>query len=168
MNRKGFTLIELIAAITILAIIMAVAIPNVISTTVKNKNQTYVNDARKIVTLAKYKFESDATLNKPTTTRCLVIKLSALDKSELQKGPENGTYDTNLSFAVIKYDSSEKTYAYRVQIVEIYGEDEKTKGIKLSNYSDLLKIDAKNNNISTTGFSSSNSISGCTDIDIVS
>ena len=54
-NSLGFTLIELIATITILGIIMLIAVPNVISVVTKNKNQTYVNDARKFVTLAKYK-----------------------------------------------------------------------------------------------------------------
>ena len=88
-NSLGFTLIELIATITILGIIMLIAVPNVISVVTKNKNQTYVNDARKFVTLAKYKFESDANIMRPTSTNCAVIMLSSVDRSELQSGPED-------------------------------------------------------------------------------
>ena len=122
MNKKGFTLIELIGTITILAIIMAIAIPNVISITRKNKNQTYINDARKMVTLAKYEFESNANITRPNGTEngCVIIKLNNLDQSELQKGPESGTYDGNESFVKIIYDKDKKTYAYSVQIIEEY------------------------------------------------
>lgn len=153
MNKKGFTLIELIATITILSILMAVAIPNVISITRKNKNQTYINDARKMVTLAKYRFESDATIPKPSSSSSVVILLIALDRSELQKGPENGQYDTERSYVKITYDSTQKKYIYWVQIAEkLSGKDEvmgKCKGIKLKKYSDIIQIDAKNKYITT-------------------
>ena len=153
MNKKGFTLIELIATITILSIIMMVAIPNVISITRKNKNQTYINDARKMVTLAKYRFESDANIPRPTNDIPIVILLNALDKSELQKGPENGKYDVNRSFVKIIYDSSENKYVYSVQIAEEQNENEegtkKYKGIILAKYSDIIEINAKNTFIKT-------------------
>ena len=51
MNQKGFTLIELLATITILSMIMLVAIPNIMSTLDKSKRRTYVEDAKKMITL---------------------------------------------------------------------------------------------------------------------
>ncbi len=174
-NSLGFTLIELIATITILGIIMLIAVPNVISVVTKNKNQTYVNDARKFVTLAKYKFESDANIMRPTSTNCAVIMLSSVDRSELQSGPEDGTYETDSnatdqSYVVIKYENS--TYVYYVQLIETYSNKNNTvqkKGIALMKYDDLVQIDAKNSAIKTSGWintSSMGATTGCTNSDI--
>lgn len=174
-NSLGFTLIELIATITILGIIMLIAVPNVISVVTKNKNQTYVNDARKFVTLAKYKFESDANIMRPTSTNCAVIMLSSVDRSELQSGPEDGTYETDSnatdqSYVVIKYENS--TYVYYVQLIETYSNKNNTaqkKGIALMEYDDLVQIDAKNSAIKTSGWINTGSMgatTGCTDSDI--
>ena len=174
-NSLGFTLIELIATITILGIIMLIAVPNVISVVTKNKNQTYVNDARKFVTLAKYKFESDANIMRPTSTNCAVIMLSSVDRSELQSGPEDGTYETDSnatdqSYVVIKYENS--TYVYYVQLIETYSNKNNTvqkKGIALMKYNDLVQIDAKNSAIKTSGWINTGSMgatTGCTNSDI--
>ena len=174
-NSLGFTLIELIATITILGIIMLIAVPNVISVVTKNKNQTYVNDARKFVTLAKYKFESDAHIMRPTSTNCAVIMLSSVDRSELQSGPEDGTYETDSnatdqSYVVIKYENS--TYVYYVQLIETYSNKNNTvqkKGIALMKYDDLVQIDAKNSAIKTSGWINTGSMgatTGCTNSDI--
>lgn len=174
-NSLGFTLIELIATITILGIIMLIAVPNVISVVTKNKNQTYVNDARKFVTLAKYKFESDANIMRPTSTNCAVIMLSSVDRSELQSGPEDGTYETDSnatdqSYVVIKYENS--TYVYYVQLIETYSNKNNTvqkKGIALMKYDDLVQIDAKNSAIKTSGWintSSMGATTGCTNSEI--
>lgn len=163
-NNKGFTLIELIAAITILGIIMLVAIPNIMSVSIKNKNRTYLNDANKLVTLVKYRFESDATIDKPTGNKCLRIKLDQLDQTELQKGPENGKYDVNNSFVVVKYNSTDKTYDYYVQIKEVYDDNTKTRGIPITKYDNILGSSDKNNLISQTFTKTFDSpdVSGCT------
>ena len=135
-SNKGFTLIELVATITILSIIMMIAVPNVVSILNKNKAQTYVNDARKLVTLAKYLFESDATI----------------DRTELNKGPENGRYDLEQSFVVIKYNGT--TYEYRVQLYENYTKNGRNvqKGIKLRSYADLVDLTSKNSFVTDKGF----------------
>lgn len=151
-SNKGFTLIELVATITILSIIMMIAVPNVVSILNKNKAQTYVNDARKLVTLAKYLFESDATIDRPTGGSCVVILLSALDRTELNKGPENGRYDLEQSFVVIKYNGT--TYEYRVQLYENYTKNGRNvqKGIKLRSYADLVDLTSKNSFVTDKGF----------------
>lgn len=152
-NNRGFTLIELIATITILGIIMLVAIPNIMSTSIKSKNRTYLNDANKLVALTKYRFESDPNINKPTKDDtndeddCLIIYLNDLDQTELQKGPEGGEYDKNLSFVIIRYDEDNYKYQYYVQIKEKYGEH--GKGIEISKYEDILEGQDKNSLIKT-------------------
>ncbi len=169
-NNKGFTLIELIAAITILSIIMLVAIPNIMSVSIKNKNKTYINDATKIVTLAKYLFESDASINKPTGTDCLMLTLNKIDKTELEKGPENGKYDLTRSYVVVRYNSTSQQYEYYVQIQEEYKQNNsnKYKGIPVVKYETLLQTTDKSSLIKTSSsatnsiWSQVNSKTGCT------
>ena len=48
MNKKGFTLVELLAVIAILAILVLVAVPNVLSMFNKAKKDSFLNDARNI------------------------------------------------------------------------------------------------------------------------
>ncbi len=158
-NRKGFTLIELIATITILGIIMLVAIPNIMSVSIKSKNRSYLNDANKLVSLAKYKFESDPNIDKPSSTYCLKILLGKLDQTELQKGPEGGTYDTSNSYVIVRYDVSSYKYQYYVQIKENYGNN-KTKGIKLTEYENVIDSNKKQDLI-TSGGSWNNGRSEC-------
>ena len=43
-NQKGFTLIELLAVIIILAVIMTVAIPNIVGTLDKNKKDSFIKE----------------------------------------------------------------------------------------------------------------------------
>ena len=165
-NNKGFTLIELIAAITILSIIMLVAIPNIISMSIKNQNRTYINDANKLVILAKYKFESDANIIKPTDNVCLVLKLDDLDKTELQKGPQNGSYVSSNTYVIVKYGSQK--YIYYVQTEEEVEKDSQYRGVKLVEYSEILGSQDKNSLIKESAdkdkssiWKQANSVTGC-------
>lgn len=45
-------MIELLATLVILGIIMLIAVPSVTSVLTKNKNQTFINDAKKFIALA--------------------------------------------------------------------------------------------------------------------
>ena len=56
LNKKGFTLIELLAAMVILAAIMVIAVPNVMGILNNSKADAYVEDAKKLLSLAEYKF----------------------------------------------------------------------------------------------------------------
>lgn len=114
-NSKGFTLVELLATIAILAIIMGIAIPNVLSTLDKNRKTTYIEDAKKLATLAEYEFNKDETLTVPSGG-CVRINLSYLDKTDLETGPNDGTYNTTSSYAIITHNGT--NYAYSVQLVE--------------------------------------------------
>ena len=58
--KKGFTLIELLAVIIILAILMVVAVPNVLSTLNDAKKKTFVTQAQSIWKAAEQKFIIDS------------------------------------------------------------------------------------------------------------
>ena len=94
-NNKGFTLIELLATITILSIIMLIAIPNVIGVVQRNKQKTFVEDAKKFISLAQYKKAKVVS----STTR---FTLGDVDEGDdLTEGPNGGVYSKDLSYVTI-------------------------------------------------------------------
>ena len=75
MNKKnGFTLIELLAVIVILGIIMLIAIPNIISTLDKNKKDTLLKDAQRMVSAAEYKMTNPSS-EEPNANKIIIIAL---------------------------------------------------------------------------------------------
>ncbi len=139
MGEKGFTLIELLATIAILALLMLVAVPNVMSTIDKNKQNTYVEDAKRMITLAEYEVRSNTDIELPTSGNCIVILLGALDLSDFNEGPEGGAYDLDKSYVVIGRTGS--TYEYAASIVENF--DGNTRGLPLITRDDLNKESAR-------------------------
>lgn len=142
MKQNGFTLVELLATLTILGIIMAIAVPNVMSILDRNKRTTYLEDAKKLVTQADYKFRMSQTIEKPGNGECVVFRMRSLDVSEIKKGPEGSLYDTTNSFVAIRYNGS--AYEYGVMIYET----NKKRGVKLVNSADLNAETAMMNYIS--------------------
>lgn len=143
-NNKGFTLIELIATISILALIMLLSVPNVMSMVDKNKRNAYIMDARKLVKTAKYKFNSSSSV-RPASNYCVKYKLSVLDTTNINNPPNDGKYIDNYSYVIIKYNSSSLSYDYTVQLVEEYKDLNQTyyRGVKATLSTNLTKQNAK-------------------------
>lgn len=164
LNKKGFTLVELLAAMVILAAIMVIAVPNVMGILNNSRANAYVEDAKKLISLAEYKFRSDNTsVKRPDKGgHCIVMTLGYLDNSELENAPNNGAYDKEKSFVIIKnagVSGGKNEYVYYVQIVENLEKGGGTRGIPIKSYGDLYGEEAKNlvkNSIST----SPNNVSG--------
>ena len=142
MDEKGFTLIELLATISILAMIMIVAVPNIMSTLDKSKRRTYVEDDKKMITLAEYRVRSDTSIELPTNeSTAVAFTLASMDLTDFSDGPEGGQYDLNKSYVLLIKSSSK--YLYYATLVEKY--DSKYRGIDTMNDDDLLKDAAINN-----------------------
>lgn len=141
MKKNGFTLIELLATILILALIMIIAVPNVMSTIDKNKQDTYVEDAKKMITLAEYKIRSDTSIPLPTSGNCIIVPLNSLDLSDFNEGPEGGSYDLENSYVLVA--RSGNSYLYYATIVENY--DGSKRGIPLTSRNELNKENARKN-----------------------
>lgn len=139
MNKNGFTLIELLATILILALIMLMAVPNVMSTIDKNKQDTYVEDAKKMITLVEYKIRSDTNIPLPTSGNCIIVRLNSLDLSDFKEAPEGGSYDLENSYVLVARNGS--SYLYYATIVENYGDSKR--GIPLTSRSKLNREDAR-------------------------
>lgn len=108
MNKKGFTLVELLAVVVILSIIMAIAVPNVISTLDRNKKETYIGDAKKLVALAKNQMGNK--INKPGYGEIVRINLACLDNGDLQTDPEGNPYDEENSFVIVVRKEEQLVY----------------------------------------------------------
>ena len=59
MNRKGFTLVELLAVIAIMAILVIIAIPNVLEALNKAKEKAFVDDVYTLYSSAKSQYSLD-------------------------------------------------------------------------------------------------------------
>ena len=76
-NKKGFTLVELLAVIAILAILVIIALPNVINMYNKAQKETFLTETKKIYSEAEKKYIS-SSINGNT-----VKKISSEDNSKL-------------------------------------------------------------------------------------
>lgn len=136
MNRRGFTLVELLGVIVILGILMLIAVPNVMSMVDKNKMSTYIADAEKLKTMAEYKIRVNTCIPLPTETEILVMPLSSINNGDLETDPEGNNYDSDKSYiAITKQDGFDE---YWVNLVGIDGS--KNRGIRLTKV-DNLKAD---------------------------
>ncbi len=142
-SEKGFTLVELLATIVILGIIMVVAVPNVTGIIYKNRSNTYVEDAKKLVTLAEYEIRSNNNkITRPGDKQCIAFSLEYLDNAEFEDPPNNGEYLKNDSFVIVKKESG--SLVYYVQLVEKFKGKETYRGVPLVESSELNKSDATN------------------------
>lgn len=59
MNKKGFTLTELLAVVVIIALLSTLAVPNIISMLNRSKNEKFVTDAKQVIAKAKYYYKNN-------------------------------------------------------------------------------------------------------------
>lgn len=67
-NKKGFTLVELLAVIAILAILVIIALPNVINLYNKAKKHAFIVEAQSVIKSATSKFIEESSQNRELTT----------------------------------------------------------------------------------------------------
>ncbi len=135
MKNQGFTLVELLATITILGILSIVAIPNVVGIVNNNKDNMYIEDAKRLVSLAEYKFRSDTTIN-ITSSDCVAFSLNYLDNATFDDAPNGGSYVKEDSYVVIRKEGP--SYQYYVQLKEKLSSGG-FKGVMETNTKDLNK-----------------------------
>ena len=139
-NKKGFTLVELLAAIVILGILSVFALPMITGMVENSRNKMYVDDALKLIARAEYQMKaSSSSIEKPDQGDCIVITMAYLQANEIITAPNGGEYDPDQSFVVIRNNNDK--FEYSVVLVE----DLKKggyKGLKLTPYNVLLSKNA--------------------------
>lgn len=113
-NKKGFTLVELIGVIALLAVVALITIPIMTNSIKKSKEKTYIAQVKNIISSAK----KWVVANGPKSDKEFNITLSELlnDKiieNDLVIDPRD---DTNMvdngACVFVNYNDSNKTYSY--------------------------------------------------------
>ena len=122
MNKKGFTLVELLAVIAILAILVIIALPNVLSMFNQAKEDTFATETKEMVKIAQQQYL--ATFGKFTkfsiasTTECSSSSTLDADTTTCKINKEAGNLKSFiLTFnkadgQVAKVNSTDGTYTY--------------------------------------------------------
>lgn len=101
MNKKGFTLVELLAVIAILAILVIIALPNVLSMFNTAKQNSFLTEVKEVFSTAQKQFMSDTTnggaSTKVTYSNNLSTACTSTKKLEMQG---NATDGGSLSYSI--------------------------------------------------------------------
>ena len=119
-NKKGFTLIELLAVVIILGVIMTIAIPNIVSTLDKNKRDSIIKDAKRIVSSAEYTIRSDTKIEYPDSSTVVIISLKRIKNLNLDVSSFDTYYSKDKSFVAIireNLSSGDSKMVYYVHLV---------------------------------------------------
>ena len=120
MNKKGFTLVELLAVITLIAIIAGMAVPNVMSSIENSKKNTFLLDAKRMVAKASSLISLDREARQDLVNNPKIYLFKDLNaKGEFEKDADNSEYVGNsmndgddTSFVAVTFDNDSKQYKY--------------------------------------------------------
>ena len=115
MNKKGFTLVELLAVITLVAIIGGLAVPNVLSSINNNKKNSFLLDAKRMVAKAEYLISKNRSDREEAKTSGIIYSYDDLNADgEFNTNSDGGTYDSD---TFVKVTFSNNTFNYCICVV---------------------------------------------------
>ena len=142
MNKKAFTLIEIILVIVIIGAILLFAIPSVTQMIENGKKETMLIDAKEMVQKTKNYIMSgkDSYPQNQDEERKYILK-NIDPKNEIKESPFGSPYDRLNSFVLIKKDGS--TYKISVTLKDKKENKIKTDEKELSGDDRYSKVEIK-------------------------
>ena len=106
LNKKGFTLVELLAVIVVLALIMVLTVPSVLTSMNSARQSSFLLYAGKMIESAQGKYQSQLLIGVPDT--CYSLESLSDNASTQYSGTVQVTYDENNTpiFKIQMYDKS--------------------------------------------------------------
>lgn len=131
MNRKGFTLIEVMAVVIIIGVIMMIAIPSVSSYIANSKKSSYATNIHAYIETirAEYEERNYGPILEDNEIMIVPIKVVKLEKGDAGSSPF-GAYNYDKSYVVISPERN--TYEYYANVV-----DSTKKGVIMTKYNEL-------------------------------
>ena len=114
-NQKGFTLVELLAVIALLALLTTIAVPNVLSTINNNKRNSFLLDAKRMVTKAESLVSSNREIrndliNNNTT---MTYDFATLNQNgEFPSDPDSSGNTYQDGYVKVNYDTTNQVFKY--------------------------------------------------------
>ena len=119
MNKKGFTLVELLAVIALVAILSSLAVVNVVSSINNSKKNAFLLDAKRMISKAQYLISMDSENRnklKNGNINSITYDFNKLnDKGEFLKDADDETFQNGDFF--VKVEKSDTTFTYCVCVV---------------------------------------------------
>lgn len=141
MNKKGFTLVELLAVLIILSLILFIVAPNVLNMMERSKKQKFLADAKEMISLAKYKSKLSQyqSLFVASGSNCYTITMANLG---FEKTEDVNGYTYDRSNSNVKYCLESSKYVYYVTLISLDGSET---GMSINNVrEDSLSIGSVN------------------------
>ena len=114
MNKQGFTLVELLAVIALVAILSGIAIPNIISSVNNSKKNTFLLDAKRMVSKAEYLIALKKN-DRDVAVSGKVYTFSDLnEKGEFSSDADGGNFDSS---SFVKVTKSGQGYQYCICVI---------------------------------------------------
>lgn len=110
MNKSGFTLVELLAVIVLLAILAGLAIPNVMTSIDNTRKNTFLLDAKRLITKAEYLQSLSKDERQTAKNEGILYDFDMLNVSrEFVNDADGGSFD-NETFVYVTYFDNQYQY----------------------------------------------------------
>ncbi len=144
MNKKGFTLVELLAVIAILAILVIIALPNVMNLFNRAKEQAFETELKEIFKTAQQQWIADSMFNTQERTYAKCSSGNCPNQLEMS-GRSELEYSVSIdkSGNVISFQATDGSYQYNYSGtgLKIEDIDEVTQISKIEDESDIITIE---------------------------
>lgn len=114
-NQKAFTLVELLSVIALLALLTTIAVPNVISTINNNKRNTFLLDAKRLITKTESLIAENRDIrnNLIKNQNYLTYDFQTLNQNgEFPSDPDSSGTTYQAGYVKVTYDEANQKFKY--------------------------------------------------------